>query len=154
LRDVALEEIKQNQERFKSTIEELKKENNLLAQQAARDRAELNDASERNKDVLFQKRSLLTQTARARQLDLLLRRSETAQRFAEAKVARLEALSPQQVSNREMRLFSMEAGLIKLLGRVTLAVEILREEMGIGNGVIRSDRGIVELVGDKVSINK
>ena len=125
--------------------------------QAARDRAELNEASERNRDALFQKRSLVSQTARARQLDLLLRRSEIAQRYAEAKAARLEALFPPQFISRELRLFSWEAGLLKLVGRVSLATDGLREDLlstgagaGAGAGALKADYGAIELLGDKV----
>ena len=91
----------------------------------------------------------MSQTARARQLELLLRRSEVAQRYAEAKAARFEALCPSQFASREARLFSWEAGLLKLVGRVALAAESLRDEL-LGTGLSKADCGIIELAGDKV----
>eukprot|EP00607_Mallomonas_marina_P002242 CAMPEP_0182438218 /NCGR_PEP_ID=MMETSP1167-20130531/85603_1 /TAXON_ID=2988 /ORGANISM="Mallomonas Sp, Strain CCMP3275" /LENGTH=559 /DNA_ID=CAMNT_0024631469 /DNA_START=22 /DNA_END=1698 /DNA_ORIENTATION=+ len=104
-REREIEESKKVVEKFRIMVEDLKTENSQLAHQCAVKSVELDDIYEKNKDSLSQRRILLSQTERARQLDLLLRRSEIAQRSAEAKAARLEALCPVQLSGKEMRLF-------------------------------------------------
>ena len=100
--------------------------------------------------MLSQKRTLVSQAARANSLALLLRRSEAAQRFAEARAARLEALCPHVLATRELRLFQWEGGLLRLLGRLALAAEGLRKDLMAGTGFGDSVTATSGLMGDKV----
>ena len=118
----------------------------------SKDRIQLNDATDRTRDVLGQRRTLVYQAERARQLTLQLRRSEMSQRYAEAKAARLEAMYPPQVVAKELRLFTLEAGLLQFLSRIILSIGSLRDELysALREREAEKEWKSVELIGDKV----
>lgn len=141
------DELKQTVDRFRSMLDELRLENARLATQIAQDQSALQDVTGKNRETLSHKHSLVSQFARAAELSKLLRQSEVARRFAEARSARLEALLTLPQYGKEMRLFQWEAGLVRFLNRCALATEGLRSSLSGGG-----DEAVLatELLGDRL----